>query len=224
MLYYTHTHTYTHAQLSLSLSLSLPQKNIPSPNITADSRIPSAPRRWWRVKNRQRYDVVLLATVWWPHQSATQHSSSPCLVSIILTHMHREREWERGLCPLLLLQSTHPTWGMYRDDTTLHISYLQEPNLELDPILTCKPWGNTLLETLSSHPEKDFTFCKCYSTELGKYHNMGITVVLTTDHSDDDSPKTAVRLNSKSGSHFWQVIILNMMYHPEKARERFRHC
>lgn len=41
-------------------------------------------------------DVVLLATVWWPHHRATQHSSSPCCMCTTHihseTHTHRERK------------------------------------------------------------------------------------------------------------------------------------
>lgn len=53
-------------------------------------------------------------------------------------HTCRERVAVLLICiPLLLLQPTHPTWGMYRNDTTLHITHLHKPNLELDPKLSC---------------------------------------------------------------------------------------
>lgn len=52
-------------------------------------------------------------------------------------HTCRESRCPPYMYPLLLLQPTHPTWGMYRNDTTLHITHLHKPNLEPDPKLSC---------------------------------------------------------------------------------------
>lgn len=79
---------HTHTTNSLLPKVS---KNLLLPNTTAEvqeNHLHIGDGREWK---RENSDVLLLATVWWPHQSATRHSSSPCLVSIIPTHMHRER-------------------------------------------------------------------------------------------------------------------------------------
>lgn len=113
--------------------------------------------------------MVLLATVWWPHQSATRHSSSRCpRLHHPHTHAQRVRQREgKGSCPphlrLPLPQPTHPTWGMYRDDTTLHITHLREPNLKT--LLSCKPWGNAVFvytESFQRSSQKHFTWVLFY--------------------------------------------------------------
>lgn len=167
----THLQASSTAHTHFTLySLKSPIKLLFSKHNSGGSRIPCANRTWWRErKKRKQCDVVLLATVWWPHQSATRHSSSPCLVSIIPTHMHRERDRERGRGAVLLilllplLQPTHPTWGMYRDDTTLHITHLHKPNLKT--LLSCKPWGNAVFvytESSQRLSQKHFTWALFY--------------------------------------------------------------
>lgn len=76
------------------------------------------------------------------------------------THTHEHRDRERSCPPLLcaslplllLLQPTHPTWGVYRDDTTLHITHPHTPNLKTAPRALKRTAGNAGNDTqLSSH-------------------------------------------------------------------------
>lgn len=129
-------HTYTHTCTARSNPLC-------SPNVQY-SRIPSALRRWWRAKKNSNNKKWCGAV---SHSLMTSPQSYAALIFPLLhvhhthtqwdTHTHRERERH---CPphlrpllLLLLQPTHTTWGMYREDTTLHITHLHKPNLELGP-------------------------------------------------------------------------------------------
>lgn len=76
------------------------------------------------------------------------------------THTHAHRDRERSCPPrlcaflplLLLLQPTHPTWGVYRDDTTLHITHLRMPNSKTGPRAFKRTAENAGNDTqLSSH-------------------------------------------------------------------------
>lgn len=128
------THIYTHTCTARSNPLF-------SPNVQY-SRIPSALRRWWRAKKNNNNKKWCGAV---SHSLMTSPQSYAALIFPLLdlhhTHTLRHRERERGRhCPphlrpllLLLLQPTHTTWGMYREDTTLHITHLHKPNLELGP-------------------------------------------------------------------------------------------
>lgn len=102
----------------------------------------------WRIKKRKQCDAVLLATMWWPQQGATERSSSPCLVSSYPhTCTHRKRERARSCPPhlcallplLLLLQNYASNLGHVQGrHNSSHHSSTQAKFKTRTPMPSCK--------------------------------------------------------------------------------------
>lgn len=62
--------------------------------------------------------------------SSLRSLSSPSRFAFLRSHLCASHP------PSPPLQPTHPTWGVYRDDTTPHITHPHKPDLKQDPVLT----------------------------------------------------------------------------------------